>query len=96
MDDFIIQVVGSGSYYGKGLQKFKQLKEAMLKGRMTPEQIEERRLNNAIKKPEGAWQKFLSGSKRVEDIIRGLMVSQFATSARKFESFLTRMPIKVL
>ena len=96
MDDFVIQVVGSGSYYGKGLQKFKALKEAMLKGRMTPEQIEERRLNNAIKKPEGAWQKFLSGSKRVEDIVRGLMVSQFATAARNFESFLTRMPIQGL
>jgi len=96
MDDFVIQVVGSGSYYGKGLQKFKQLKEAMLKGRMTPDQIEERRLNNSIKKPDGTWQKFLSGSKRIEDIVRGLMVSQFATAARNFESFLTRMPIQGL
>jgi len=91
MDDFVLQVAGSGHEAGKALQKHKQIVEAM-RAKKTPEQIAEEKLNETMKGMS-------TGGKivrRVENIIRGSMVSTIATAARNFEGFLVRAPMEGL
>lgn len=91
MDDFVLQVAGSGHEAGKALQKHKQIVEAM-RAKKTPEQIAEEKLNETLKGMS-------TGGKivrRVENIIRGSMVSTIATAARNFEGFIVRAPMEGL
>lgn len=91
LDEFIQQVVGAGSMYGKGLQKFKAVKDAM-QARKSPAQIAEEEMNEALKNAGGIRQ----GIKRFEDIVRGAMVGTIATAMRNFEGFLIRAPLEGL
>jgi hypothetical protein len=107
LDDYILMTVGSGTKFGKGLQKFSAMATAM--GRT-------KRVRSAGKKAQddldGApgLMDWLAGKipfemglkktgqniRRAENISRGLMVSAFATAARNFESTLIRAPLEGL
>ena len=107
MDEYILMVVGSGSKFGKGLQKFGQMAEAM--GRTKRSRSAGKKAQDELDKAAGVTD-FLAGIipfevgikktgqniRRAENISRGLMVSAFSTAARNLESTIIRMPLEGL
>lgn len=112
MDEYIQMVVGSGSKFGKGLQKYAQMAEAM--GRTKRTRSEGQKAQDRLDKLgredlnkvsdwlsgkipfEVGTKKTLQNIRRAENVSRGLMVSAFSTAARNLESTLIRMPLEGL
>lgn len=94
MDDYIMMTVGSGSKYGRGLQKFRQMRDAMggKASKKSAAQKNDEELNDAV----DMLGKARKNIRRGENVIRGAMVSAFATAARNFESALIRYPMEGL
>jgi len=93
MEDYIMMTIGSGAKYGKGLQKFAQMRAAMgASKKKSAAQISEEEVEQAIDK----MGKVRKNIRRGENIVRGAMVSAFATAARNFESALIRFPMEGL
>ena len=90
MDDYLQLVTGSGSLAGSVLQKFRTIKNAM-GVQKTPEELYEEKVRKALDNSG-----FRQGFRRFENIVRGALVSAFATAARNFEGFLIRAPIEGL
>jgi len=86
-EDYVLTVVGSGSEAGKALQKIGQIK------RVKPKNIAD--ADEAAKKAREAGD-FRKGVMRVENIRRGLLVSQIATAARNLTSGAIRAPMEGL
>jgi len=105
LDDYILMTVGSATKYGKGLQKFSQMGEAMGKyklGRPAGKRVQDE-LDRAATLTDWLQGKmpFFPGVKKTgqnirrgENVARGLMVSAFATAARNLESTIVRMPLE--
>ena len=91
LNDFVQHVVGGLSMGGRILQKGSVIANK-LKLRKTPEQIEEEKINKALK-GMGPLRK---GIKRFENIVRGAMVGTIATAMRNFEGFIIRAPMEGL
>lgn len=112
MDEYIQMVVGSGSKFGKGLQKYAQMAEAMGRTKRTRSagQKAQDRLDKLGREDLNKVSDWLSGKipfevgtkktlqniRRAENVSRGLMVSAFSTAARNLESTLIRMPLEGL
>lgn len=112
MDEYIQMVVGSGSKFGKGLQKYAQMAEAMGRTKRTrsASQKAQDRLDKLGREDLNKVSDWLSGKipfevgtkktlqniRRSENVSRGLMVSAFSTAARNLESTLIRMPLEGL
>lgn len=107
MDEYIQMVVGSGSKFGKGLQKYAQMAEAM--GRTKRTRSAGKKVQDELDKASSLTD-WLAGKvpfemgikktgqniRRAENVSRGLMVSAFSTAARNLESTLIRMPLEGL
>lgn len=91
LNDFVQHVVGGLSMGGRILQKGSVIANK-LKLRKTPEQIEEEKMQKALK-GMGPLRK---GIKRFENIVRGAMVGTVATAMRNFEGFIIRAPMEGL
>jgi hypothetical protein len=105
LDDYILMTVGSATKYGKGLQKFSQMGEAM--GRYKLGRPAGKKAQDELDQAEGLleWlqgkgvpipgaKKIGQNIRRTENVARGLMVSAFATAARNLESTIIRMPLE--
>ena len=86
-EDYVLTVVGSGSDAGRLLQKLGQIK------RVKPKNVAD--ADDAAKKAREAGD-FRKGVMRVENIRRGLLVSQIATAARNLTSGVIRAPMEGL
>jgi hypothetical protein len=86
-EDYVLTVVGSGSDAGRLLQKLGQIK------RVKPKNVAD--ADEAAKKAREAGD-FRKGVMRVENIRRGLLVSQIATAARNLTSGVIRAPMEGL
>jgi len=86
-EDYVLTVVGSGSDAGRLLQKLGQIK------RVKPKNVAD--ADDAAKKAREAGD-FRKGVMRVENIRRGLLVSQIATAARNLTSGAIRAPMEGL
>jgi len=86
-EDYVLTVVGSGSDAGRLLQKVGQIK------RVKPKNVAD--ADDAAKKAREAGD-FRKGVMRVENIRRGLLVSQIATAARNLTSGVIRAPMEGL
>jgi len=87
-EDFMLVVVGQGSDYGRGLQKFSQLK-----GKVNLKSLREQ--NQAQDALEQAG-KIRQSIMRIENLRRGSMVSSIATASRNLTSAGLRMPLEAL
>jgi hypothetical protein len=102
LDDYILMTVGSATKYGKGLQKFSQMGEAMGKyklgrpaGKKAQDELDQAQgLLEWLGVPIPSVKKVTQNIRRTENISRGLMVSAFATAARNLESTIIRMPLE--
>jgi hypothetical protein len=102
LDDYILMTVGSATKYGKGLQKFSQMGEAMGKyklgrpaGKKAQDELDQAQgLLEWLGVPIPSVKKVTQNIRRIENISRGLMVSAFATAARNLESTIIRMPLE--
>ncbi len=86
-EDYVLTVVGSGSEFGRGLQKIGQI------NRVKPQNI--RDADDLAKKAREAGD-FRKGVMRVENIRRGGLVSQIATASRNLTSGAIRAPLEGL
>ena len=87
-EDFTLMHLGSASQAGKILNKYSQLAK-----RVKPKsQKQQDELDEMLKNQNRTAQWF----RRVENVRRGLLVSQIATAARNLESGLLRTPIEAL
>ncbi len=86
-EDYVLTVVGSGSDFGRGLQKIGQIK------RVKPQNI--RDADDLAKKAREAGD-FRKGVMRIENIRRGGLVSQIATASRNLTSGAIRAPLEGL
>lgn len=86
-EDYVMTVVGSGSEAGKVLNKLSQIKRA----RPLTSQ-EEARQKALLKEQDRIRSTFM----RIENVRRGMMVSQVATAARNLQSGLVRAPLEAL
>lgn len=86
-EDYILTVVGSGSEAGRILNKLSQIKRARPAGDAAQQAA------NAAAKTEGTIRR---GVMRLENVRRGLLVSQLATAARNLTSGVIRAPMESL
>ena len=87
-EDFTLMHLGSASQAGKILNKYSQLAK-----RVKPKsQKQQDELDEMLKNQNRTAQWF----RRVENVRRGLLVSQIATAARNLESGLLRTPVEAL
>lgn len=86
-EDYVLSVAGSGSTAGKILNKLSQIKRAR------PTSVKDDAASKALIEAQGNMRK---GVMRVENVRRGLLVSQLATAARNVSSALIRMPMEAL
>jgi len=86
-ENYSLAIVGSGSKAGKVLNKLSQLKRL----RTGDEVADEAR--KASEEAQGSIRRWVM---RIENIRRGLLVSQFATAARNLSSAGIRMPLEAL
>ena len=94
MDDYIMMTVGSASKFGQGLQKFAAMKKAM--GGQTARKGASEGNEDDLRRSAEGLNKIVKNIKRGENVVRGAMVSAFATAARNFESALVRYPMEGL
>ncbi len=94
MDDYIMMTIGSASKFGQGLQKFAAMKKAM--GGQTARKGASESNEEELRRSADSLNKVFKNVKRGENVIRGAMVSAFATAARNFESALVRYPMEGL
>ena len=94
IDDFILMTIGSGSKFGRGLKKFRDMRDAVGGRKQTKSdaQIREEELNNTIE----SLGKFGKNFRRSINVMRGLLVGTFTTAIRNFESTLVRLPYEGL
>jgi hypothetical protein len=85
-EDFVTAHLGSASEAGKTLNRYSQLSK-----RLKPK-TQKQRQDNMIKRQGWLGTYF----RRIENIRRGLLVSQIATAARNLESGLVRSPVESL
>ena len=87
-EDFTLMHLGSASQAGKILNKYSQLAR-----KVKPKSLKQQEeLNEMLKNQSRTAQWF----RRVENVRRGLLVSQIATAARNLESGLIRVPVEAL
>lgn len=86
-ENYSLAIVGSGSQAGKLLNKLSQLKRLRTGDEITEE---------ARKASEEAQGSIRNWVMRIENIRRGLLVSQFATAMRNLSSAGIRMPMEAL
>lgn len=86
-EDYVLSVAGSGSTAGKILNKLSQIKRAR------PTSVKDEAASKALVEAQGNMRK---GVMRVENVRRGLLVSQLATAARNVSSAVIRMPMEAL
>lgn len=94
LDDYIMMTVGTATRFGRGLQKFAQLKKAM-GGEFAKKGAGQKHGEELAKAADG-FGKTRKNIKRFENVVRGFMVSAFATAARNFESAIVRYPMEGL
>ena len=94
MDDYIMMTVGSATKFGQGLQKFAQMRKAM--GGTAAKAGATSKNEDELRRSAENLNKIVKNTKRGENVIRGAMVSAFATAARNFESALIRYPTEGL
>ena len=94
MDDYIMMTVGSATKFGQGLQKFAQMRKAM--GGTAAKAGATSKNEDELRRSAENLNKIVKNVKRGENVIRGAMVSAFATAARNFESALVRYPTEGL
>ena len=85
-EDFVVSNLGSASEAGKILNKYSQLAK-----RVKPKSIKQQEELDAMLKNEN---NMLNYFRRVENIRRGLLVSQVATAPRNLQSGLLRTPVE--
>ena len=85
-EDFMLVVVGQGSDFGRGLQKF-----GALKGVARPENLKISQQAQDALEQQGKIRQFVM---RVENLRRGSMVSSIATAARNLTSAMIRSPLE--
>jgi len=86
-EDYVLSVAGSGSTAGRILNKLSQVKRAR------PSSVREDAASKALVEAQGNIRK---GVMRVENVRRGLLVSQLATAARNVQSGVIRAPMEGL
>jgi len=87
-EDFTLMHLGSASQAGKILNKYSQLAR-----KVKPKSLKQQEeLDEMLKNQSRTAQWF----RRVENVRRGLLVSQIATAARNLESGLIRVPVEAL
>ena len=86
-EDYMLSVVHSGSTAGKVLNKLRQLR------RLRPKSEMDELARASQEETQGAIRNWIM---RVENIRRGLLVSQIATAARNLSSAVIRMPAESL
>ena len=86
-EDYIMTVVGSGSEAGRTLQKLSAIKRQ--RPLTSQEELKQKEL---LEQQDTIRKTFM----RIENIRRGLMVSQVATAARNLQSTLVRAPMETL
>lgn len=86
-EDYMLAVVGSGSEAGRTLNKLSQIRRAKPEGVAIADEAARKA------KEEGALRK---GIMRLENVRRGLLVSQIATAARNLQSAIIRAPLEGL
>ena len=87
-EDFTLMHLGSASVAGKTLNKYSQLARKVKPKSLKQQEELEEMLRNQSRTAQ--W------FRRVENVRRGLLVSQIATAARNLESGLLRTPIEAL
>lgn len=84
-EDYVVSVVGTGSEAGKVLNKLSQIKRAR------PISVQREAQQKKLTDQQGAIRK---GFMRIENVRRGLLVSQIATAARNLTSAGIRAPLE--
>jgi len=87
-EDFVVSNLGSASEAGKILNKYSQLAK-----RVKPKSIKQQEELDSMLKNENNMVNYF---RRVENIRRGLLVSQVATAARNLQSGLLRTPVEAI
>ena len=87
-EDFVVSNLGSASEAGRILNKYSQLAK-----RVKPKSIKQQEELDAMLKNENNMVNYF---RRVENIRRGLLVSQVATAARNLQSGLLRTPVEAI
>ena len=87
-EDFMLVVVGQGSEFGKGLQKFGALKQVSRTGNLRMQQQAQDLIDQ-----QGKIKTYIM---RFENIRRGAMVSSIATASRNLTSAALRSPLESL
>ena len=87
-EDFTLMHLGSASLAGKILNKYSQVAK-----KVKPKSVKEQEELDDMLRRQG---RTASWFRRVENIRRGLLVSQIATAARNLESGLIRSPIEAI
>jgi hypothetical protein len=87
-EDFVVSNLGSASEAGRILNKYSQLAK-----RVKPKSIKQQEELDAMLKNENNMVNYF---RRVENIRRGLLVSQVATAARNLQSGLLRTPVEAV
>lgn len=85
-EDFMLVVVGQGSEFGRGLQKFGQLK-----GVARPQSLKMQQQAQDLIDQQKGFRNFVM---RVENLRRGSMVSSIATASRNLTSAAIRAPLE--
>jgi len=86
-EDYVMTVVGSGSEAGRVLNKLSQIKRAR-----PLTSAEEAKQKALLKEQDRIRSTFM----RIENVRRGMMVSQVATAARNLQSGVVRAPLEAL
>ena len=86
-EDYVLTVAGSGSKAGKVLNKLSQI------ARVKPDNIKADAKQKELLEQQGSIR---NGVMRVENVRRGLLVSQIATAARNLTSGVIRAPLEGL
>ncbi len=87
-EDFVVSNLGSASEAGRILNKYSQLAK-----RVKPKSVKQQEELDAMLKNENNMVNYF---RRVENIRRGLLVSQVATAARNLQSGLLRTPVEAV
>ena len=94
MDEYIQMVVGTGSRAGTTLRKFRDMREAM--GGTTRTKNAAQKAQDDLDNAVSGWGKTKQNIRRMENVVRGALVSAFGTAARNFESTIIRFPMEGL
>lgn len=94
MDEYIQMVVGTGSRAGTVLRKFRDMRDAM--GGTTRAKNAAQKAQDDLDKAVSGWGKIKQNTRRMENVVRGALVSAFGTAARNFESTIIRFPMEGL